>query len=159
MIDDIYLMFMSATKEGKILLKELWGKTFPEGDFVTQWLKDSKAIKKPIDSDRQYYKMVALALLYGLGPKKLQKQSYEAFNREISFQEAQEIYRAYWHTFSGVKKLADSSKQKVKEVGLLMRLDIGWCLTLAASLTPRIKPVTTLFKVRFQVFYICLSTI
>ena len=34
MIDDIYLMFMSATKEGKILLKELWDKTFPEGDFT-----------------------------------------------------------------------------------------------------------------------------
>jgi len=114
MIDDIYLMFMSATKEGKILLKGLWDKTFPEGDFVTQWLKDSKAIKKPIDGDRQYYKMVALALLYGLGPKKLQKQSYEAFNREISFQEAQEIYRAYWHTFSGVKKLADKLQAKGK---------------------------------------------
>lgn len=131
MIDDIYLMFMSATSEGKVTMRALWQQSFPDGDFLTQWMKDPKVIKKKIEDDRQYYKMVALALLYGLGPGKLQKQSYEAFNREITLEQAKAIYQAYWLTFKDVKALATRLQAKAHRGWFIN--EFGYCLNFDTS--------------------------
>lgn len=115
MIDDIYLMFMSSTTSGKRIIREAWDKDWGGLSFTDQWLKSSKAIKTHLDSDRQFFKMLALALIYGMGPNRLQKQSYEQFSVELTETEAMSIYKGYWSTFAGVRALVQKMAQKAKQ--------------------------------------------
>lgn len=114
MIDDVYIMFMSNTTHGGAIVREAFNKDWDGLTFPQQWLKKSKVIKEYLESSRQYYKMIALALLYGMGPKKVQTQSYEQFSVELSQQEALSIWQGYWSAFSGVKALSDRLQQKAR---------------------------------------------
>lgn len=122
-IDDIYIMTMSVSPMHK---KMLWD-YFHSFDFASQWLKDPEVIKDHLKKHRQVCKMLALALSYGMQPRKMVKQMYEN-GVSISFKDAKAFYEAYWQLFSGVRRLADRLEFQIKQDGAMVN-EFGYRLT------------------------------
>jgi hypothetical protein len=115
-IDDIYLMFMSSTTIGKSILDKAWAATWDDGmTFAEQWMTKPKVIKTHLDEHRQFFKMLALALIYGMAPARMVKQCYEQFSYHMTLDEAQSIYDGYWTTFSGVRGLVNRLAKHAKK--------------------------------------------
>lgn len=118
-IDDIYLMVMSVSPIGHVKMQETFDAVWPAGTFADQWLADPEVIKKKLKTERQVHKMLALALGYGCGPKKMVKQCYEA-GYELSFKDAKTFHRAYWQLFSGLKRFSDRCAREVETNGVII---------------------------------------
>lgn len=131
-IDDIYLMFMSSTTVGKNIIQKAWDQTWEDDKtFQQQWLAKPKVIKSALDEHRQFFKMLALALIYGMAPERMVKQCFEQFNFTMSLAEATSIYDGYWSTFKDVRSLVHRLARKAKQ-GYLYN-EFGYRLTFDAS--------------------------
>jgi len=119
MIDDIYLMTMSRSPVGKEKMLELFNTTFKGVSFQEQWLVDSDMLKGIVKPERNLHKMLALALGYGMGPKKMVKQCYDK-GHTLSFKHAKEFYNEYWDLFESVRKLERGLARRVKERGWIV---------------------------------------
>ena len=119
MIDDIYLMTMSRSPVGKQIMRDAFHNTYDGVPFIDQWMDDSEVIKGELKKDRQIHKMLALALGYGMGPKKMVKQCYD-IGHVLSFSDAKEFYKVYWELFSDVRKLANKLSRAVKAKGWIV---------------------------------------
>lgn len=118
-IDDIYLTVMSVSPVGQERMRTAFAKTYNGFTFSQQWLIDPEVIKKELNEDRKIHKILCLGLGYGMGAKKAVKQMYEnGFN--LTLKQARDFHRAYWSTFSGVKKLADTLSQQVEQDGYIV---------------------------------------
>lgn len=128
MIDDIYLMTRSVSPISKMAAwKEFTEKTYDGLPFPQAWLRDPDLVKRPIKKDRDLHKMLALALGYGMGPKKMVKQCYDK-GHEMSYQTARDFYGAYWDLFSGVRAFADQLAARIKRNGFIVN-PFGYRLT------------------------------
>lgn len=126
-IDDIYLTTMSTSPFGEKIMLEAFNSTYGGVPFPQQWLIDPEKIKKQLEPSRKLHKIMALGLGYGMGVKKLVKQAYEN-GHNISAKQAKDFWRAYWTTFSGVRKFADSLGQQVEQHGYIVN-QFGYRLT------------------------------
>lgn len=128
MIDDIYLMCMSVSPIGRQKIWDMFHKeTFNGLSFVQAWLKDPDLVKKTIKKERDLHKMLALALGYGMGPKKMVKQCYDK-GHQMELQVAKDFYNAYWHLFKGVRLFADHLGLAIKRRGFIVN-PFGYRLT------------------------------
>jgi DNA polymerase I-like protein with 3'-5' exonuclease and polymerase domains len=119
MIDDIYLMTMSRSPIGKGLILDAFNNTYGGLSFVETWMQDPEIIKGLLKKDRQIHKMLALALGYGMGPKKMVKQCYDS-GHTLSFKDAKEFYRVYWDLFKEVRNLEQKLSRAVKNRGWIV---------------------------------------
>ncbi len=119
-IDDIYLMTMSVSPIGRKLMWDTYhNHKFNGKNFVEQWLEDPEVIKTYFKKMRQLHKMLALALGYGMGPRKMIKQCYDnGFAMDEATAKA--FYRAYWELFAGVRRLADKLARMVEMQGFIV---------------------------------------
>lgn len=127
MLDDIYLMTMSVSPIGAKQMRELFHTRFNTATFVEKWLEDAESIKSMIKKERQLHKMLALALGYGMGPKKMVKQCYDN-GHTMDMKTARAFYDAYWRLFQGVRKLADRLAARVARDGYIVNA-FGYRLT------------------------------
>lgn len=105
MIDDIYLMTMSVSPIGKAQMLEVYHNTYGGLTFQEQWLKDPEHIQKTVlKKERQFHKILALALSYGMGPRKMVKSAYDSGNN-LDLVDAKKFFKAYWELFSGIARL------------------------------------------------------
>jgi DNA polymerase I-like protein with 3'-5' exonuclease and polymerase domains len=118
MIDDIYLSVMSVSPINRQALLDAWKRDWDGLTFPEQWLKDPEVIKAYLKSDRQFCKILALGLGYGMQPKKLVKQAFE-FGRPIDLKTAKAFYWAYWELFAGVRAFSDRCAETVTRRGQL----------------------------------------
>lgn len=120
MIDDIYLMSMSAAPGGREVLKEAFNSTYDGKTFVEKWLEDPEFIAKGVlKNERSSYKWKCLGLGYGMGPKKLVKQAYDQ-GESYRLSDARLFYKSYWHTFNKVRELAARLQYRVEKQGYLI---------------------------------------
>lgn len=120
MISDIYLMTMSVSPIHAQLMRETFDKQrYGERTFSEQWLVDSDIAKKPIKKEREFSKLLKLAIDYGIGPKKMVKQAYER-GYDLPFNTARKFHQNTWDTFDGVRKFRDYCALKVKKQGYLV---------------------------------------
>lgn len=127
MIDDIYLQTASVSPLGRGRIEEAWRDSFDGLSFADAWLKDPEIVKKRLKKLREIHKMLALALGYGMGPKKMVKQCYEK-GFDLDFQTAKDFYRAYWELYSGIRSFADLLGRKVTAHGFIVN-PFGYRLT------------------------------
>lgn len=127
MIDDIYLMCMSVSPIGRDKMREAFNMKWGGLSFQDQWLKDPEVIKSFLKAERQFHKILALGLGYGMGAKKMVNSAYEK-GYLLDFQTAKRFHAAYWQLFSGVKRLADNLAAKVERDGWLLN-PFGYRLT------------------------------
>ncbi len=128
MCDDIYAMTRSVSPIGRT---NMWNE-FHTGNygglsFADAWLKDADAVKKTFKKDRDLHKMLALALGYGMGPKKMIKQCYDK-GHTMEMQVARDFYGAYWQLFAGVRRFADRLSMQIKKKGYIVN-PFGYRLT------------------------------
>ncbi len=128
MIDDIYLMTMSVSPIGAATIKRAFCEQHFDGTpFAETWMNDPEKIKKFFKKERDLHKMLCLALGYGMGPKKMMKQTYDkGHHMELSV--ARDFYRAYWDLFRGVKRFADRLALQIKQKGFIIN-PFGYRLT------------------------------
>jgi hypothetical protein len=123
MIDDIYLMAMSVSPIGRLKMWEIFNETYDGLTFAERWLDpedpDHEWAKSLIGAQRKLHKMLALALGYGMGPKKMVKQAREA-GYTISDEEAREFYNAYWKLFKKIRKFADKLGNMITNKGFIV---------------------------------------
>jgi hypothetical protein len=128
MIDDVYIMFMSQTPIGAPIIQAALAKDWPEGTFAKQWVKNSKPIKSMVKESRQIHKMLVLALLYGLGVVKMQKQLQEQFGIDMNPKQCKDVYNGFWLTFPLVKALVNKCTTKAAEKGFIAN-EFGYRVT------------------------------
>ena len=114
MIDDVYLMTASQLPPTAHKIREAWD----QGVF-DKWLTDPDSVKKHLKGPRNFAKVCALGLGYGMGAKKLQKTCEEA-GVVISFQEAKQVKDTYWRLFSGLKTFAEVLEWRCKNDGFIV---------------------------------------
>lgn len=128
MIDDIYLMYMSTSPIGAETLRSAFKyRSFDGLSFQDQWLKDPEVIKKFFKSERNLHKMLALALGYGMGWKKMVKQCYDQ-GITLEARLAKGAHRSYWELYSGVREFADRLALQVERKGFIVN-PFGYRLT------------------------------
>lgn len=132
MLDDIYLMVMSRSPLGAAKMKALWNQSWPAGDFATQWVTKPKVIKSAVEDDRQLHKMICLALGYGLGADKMQRQVYEQFSKNLSIEQCKEFKRVYWQIFAELDSFVKRCTHVAKRTGYIIN-DFGYRVTLNNS--------------------------
>ncbi len=115
MIDDIYLMCMSVSPMGAGIIR----KEFDTTNFADIWLSDPESIKSKLKKERQFHKILALGLGYGMGPRKMVNAAYDA-GYLLSFSEAKEFHKAYWNLFHGVRVLSDKLAAQVERDGFIV---------------------------------------
>jgi DNA polymerase I-like protein with 3'-5' exonuclease and polymerase domains len=118
MIDDVYLMVMSVSPINRQVLLDAWKKDWGGLTFPEQWVKDAEVIKTYLKKDRQFCKILALGLGYGMGARKLVRQTFE-FGRPIDVKAAKAFYRAYWDLFAGVQRFSEKCAETVTRRGNL----------------------------------------
>lgn len=104
MTDSMYITFASRNIVGRALINEAFERDWNGKTFSEQYLEDSDVIKKWLDSHGKaygMYKMLTLALLYGLGGKGVVRQLME-YGVNLSEKQGYEIYNSFWSMFSGV---------------------------------------------------------
>lgn len=116
MIDDIYLMTMSRSPVGSSIMRDAFHNTYRGVPFIDQWMDDPEVIKDMLKAERKIHKMLALALGYGMGPKKMVKQCYDS-GYTLAFRDAKEFYKQYWSLYEDVAKLANKLSRAVKQRG------------------------------------------
>lgn len=119
MIDDIYLMVMSVSPMGKNLMREMFDRRWEGRTFVEQWRVDPEVIKSALKKQRQFHKILALGLGYGMGAAKMCKSAFEA-GYDLDLPTAKQFFRAYWNLFSGVKRLADRLAAQIEQDGYIV---------------------------------------
>jgi DNA polymerase I-like protein with 3'-5' exonuclease and polymerase domains len=117
--DDIYISVMSASPLFADIILALSKKTFPAGDFYTQWITDKDEIVKHIKKERGIAKALTLGLSYGMRPKKLMQTAAEA-GFPITMQQAKSFYAAYWDLFAGVRLFSDKCSNEMEASGQLV---------------------------------------
>lgn len=122
MIDDPYIMTMSVSPVGLDLVRRV---ATPE--WCDLWVTDNDAAKKPLKKSRDLHKMLALALSYGLGPKRMVVQCREK-GADIDLSTARAFYKSYWELFAGVRRFADRIAQIVQRQGYIIN-EFGYRLT------------------------------
>lgn len=120
MIDDIYLMTMSVSPIGRIKMLEAFHATYNGLTFLEQWAKDPEYIQKQVlKLERQIHKILALALSYGMGPKKMVKSAYEA-GYSLSLEDARKFFAAYWKLFERIARLGKYLETQFHKQGHLI---------------------------------------
>lgn len=127
-IDDIYLAVAAATPMGKSVMEAAWNHDFEGKTFAQQWLADSEVVKKHVSKCRKLHKTCALALGYGMGVAKMQKQILEQFGIALTEAEAKGIHKGYWELFNGLKAFADTCSRRAKVNGYIVN-DFGYRIT------------------------------
>lgn len=127
-IDDIYLMVSAVTSMGEAVMKEAWEHDFNGKTFAEQWIADSEVVKKYVSKCRKLHKTCCLALGYGMGVAKMQKQILEQFGIALSDSEARSIHKGYWELFNGLKAFADTCSRRAKLNGYIIN-DFGYRIT------------------------------
>jgi hypothetical protein len=127
MIDDIYLMTMSVSPIGRARIEELWRSSFDGLSFAEAWIKDPDIVKRLLKKERDLHKMLALALGYGMGPKKMVKQCYDK-GHDLPFKTARDFYTAYWDLYAGIRSLANRLGARIKRDGYIVN-PFGYRLT------------------------------
>jgi DNA polymerase I-like protein with 3'-5' exonuclease and polymerase domains len=128
MVDDLYVMTRSVSPLSRtVQLAEFNNKRFNDRTWADQWLTDSEVIKKSIKVDRDLHKMLALALGYGMGPRKMVKQCYDK-GHEMPFPVAKAFFNSYWQLFAGVRRFADRLALQIKKKGYIVN-PFGYRLT------------------------------
>ena len=113
MIDDLYLMVASVNPVTADDMRE----AFPM--IRDSWLADPELVKKKLDRIRKLNKMGALALGYGMGPKKMVRQFNDAGFR-IDMKQAQGFFNAYWLLFKCIKKFGERLQRQVEIDGYIV---------------------------------------
>ena len=119
MIDDIYLMTMSRSPVGRELMRDTFATKFGGMSFAQQWVEDSDVIKDQLKPARNLHKMLALALGYGMGPKKMVKQAYDK-GHELAMADAKIFYKEYWDLFNGVRLFAKKLERQIQRKGWMV---------------------------------------
>jgi hypothetical protein len=119
-IDDIYLMVAASTPIGRPEIEAAWQKDWGGQSFAEQWLADPEVVKKHLGKTRKLHKTCALALGYGMGAHKMQKQVLEQFGVELTEEQCRGIHRGYWDTFSGVRIFSSKCQDEAKKRGYII---------------------------------------
>ena len=114
MIDDVYLMTASQLPPTAHKIREAW-----DQGLFDKWISDPESVKKALKSPRNFAKVCALGLGYGMGAKKLQRTCEEA-GVVISFKEAKVVKDTYWRLFSGLKTFAEVLEWRCKNDGFIV---------------------------------------
>ena len=126
-ISDIYLMVASRFPLWSDAISEIFNSMYDGKTFAEKWLEDSEYLTKgPLKKIRNIAKTLALALAYGVGPKKMVMISLQA-GYPLTVKQAKEFFKLYWDTFPRVKILSDFLAEKFKRDGYL-QTDFGYCL-------------------------------
>jgi DNA polymerase I-like protein with 3'-5' exonuclease and polymerase domains len=130
-VNDPYIATMSVSGLGSKELKDVfYNHSFDGLSFSEAWLKDSEIVKNHpvIKKYRKINKMLALAMGYGLGAKKLVKQVKEQFNLDVTESQAKKVISGYWKMYSGVKQFAEKCGYRVQQSGALVN-QFGYRIT------------------------------
>lgn len=154
-IDDIYLCVASRFPKWKEDIRRAFESYYNGVQGYDQWLINPETISKGVlKKIRGYAKIIALALAYGLGPKKMvliaQQNGFE-----LTASEAKTFKNLYWSTFSLVKSLGDKLISTYHSTGVLQN-DFGYCLypdsdykVLNALIQSTVSGIMDLFNVLF----------
>lgn len=129
MVDDVYIMTASQSPIGSEKIKDaFYNKKFGGRTFAEQWLVDSEVVKSALKETRTVHKILALALSYGMGPKKMVTSMYEK-GYHLSFKDAKLFYDIYWNnTFPGIKRFSETMTARVMHAGYVVN-PFGYRLT------------------------------
>lgn len=119
MIDDIYLQCASVSPMGAADMKAAFDANWPAGSFVDQWLADPDIIKNKLKKLRNFHKMLALGIGYGMGAKKMVNASYDA-GYVLAFTDAKKFGNSYWQLYAGVKRFSDKLAREVENKGFIV---------------------------------------
>lgn len=121
MTDSMYITFASRNIVGRTLIKEAYEREWNGKSFSEQYLEDSDVIKKWLDSKGKaysMYKMLTLALFYGLGGTGVVRQLGE-YGVTLSDQQGKNIYASFWELFSEVSRYQRMLQRALKKVPFL----------------------------------------
>jgi DNA polymerase I-like protein with 3'-5' exonuclease and polymerase domains len=126
-IDDIYLCVASRFVKWKDEIRKAFEGYYDGVQGYDQWLINPESISKGVlKKIRGYAKVIALALAYGLGSKKMvliaQQNGFE-----LTMTEAKSFRDLYWSTFPLVDKLGKKLITQYNSLGHIMN-DFGYCL-------------------------------
>lgn len=114
MISDLYLMTMSVSPMGAHFIRDHFDTFCHEGrTFAEQWLVDADVAKSKVKKLREIVKVLALAISYGMGPKKMVKQCYDR-GYDLTLKDARAFYNEYWELFAGVRRFSDHLADRVR---------------------------------------------
>jgi len=82
--------------------------------FRDLWETDPETVKEALKKGRKLNKMMALALGYSAQPPKIKEACKMQGNVDISIEQAQAAYDAFWALFANMKKFIEGCKQKCK---------------------------------------------
>lgn len=119
LIDDVYLMVASVSPIGKIPILKAFSKLYDGRSFAVQWLTDPEVIKKELEDLRKLHKVIVLALMYGMGPKKMLDYCYDK-GIHLTTAQAKAFYIAFWKLFTQVKGFAQTIEKQLEREGYLV---------------------------------------
>jgi DNA polymerase I-like protein with 3'-5' exonuclease and polymerase domains len=113
MIDDIYLMVASVSPLGREEILNAWNKDWNGLTFSQQWIKDPDTVKKSLKFVRDFHKVLALGISYGMGADKMCYSAHEKGYKLTKLQ-AKMFIESYRQLFPKVKKLSDNLSNIIK---------------------------------------------
>lgn len=120
MLDDTYLMAASINPVSKVEIKEAFNTTYGGVKGFEQWAIDKEVIKDQVKPIRKFNKIAVLGTGYGMGPKKLVSNCYDA-GYVINFLDSKKFNYNFWNVmFPDLGGLRDYLSKKVKREGFLV---------------------------------------
>ena len=116
MTDSMYITFASRNLVGDQLIKKCWEKDWEGMSFSQQYLKDSDVVKKYLDKQNKaysMYKMLVLALFYGLGAQGVVRQIGD-YGITLTEEQGKDIHSDFWKLFSGVNSFQLTLRKLLK---------------------------------------------
>lgn len=124
MIDDIYLMGMSISPMGADKLHDIYHNhqfvvKNTQMNFADAWITDADIVKKFLNEDRAFHKILILGIGYAMGPEKMVLSAFQA-GFDLSLKEARQFFKAYWKLIKNVKGLSEMLTEEATRTGYLV---------------------------------------
>lgn len=128
MINDPYLMVASRFPLWKEFIADVFNsKDYPEGvSGFDCWTVDKKKVLEKIGSIRDSAKMWGLALVYGMGVKRMVLAA-QMEKKDLSLEDAKAFKKVFWATFPLAKRLGEKLIVQYNSLGYILN-DFGYAL-------------------------------
>jgi len=127
-LSDPYIMVASKFAKWKVAIREAFEATDYEGgkSGFDMWVENEDVVKARVKKIRNYAKTLGLALVYGMGAKRMVLQAQ--MNRfDLTLKEAKEFKDLFWSIFPYAKKLGDKLAVQFASKGVIIN-DFGYAL-------------------------------
>jgi hypothetical protein len=126
-ISDLYLTTCSFSPIGAKAMREAFDSIIDGIPWPDMWLIDKEKCLAPLKKPRKLHKILALAVAYGCGPKKLVQIAFEN-GFIISMEVARAFYKRYWQWAPKIQAFGKRLETQFERDGYLVN-PIGYRLT------------------------------